>query len=364
MSNTKVTDFSYEINDIRAPNDFRSFSFSNFKKTEVRTQIVENMKRGKIEPACYWSAELICAGHYMDLWEIILHYLGKHIHIGNPNLVIYLEKRFSIFRNIITQGFFINELQLRNYNNIRKLFAELICVVTLSPRKHSFEPIKINRVEEFDITLMTERLKAPSVDYIQGIFHPKDPKEIFIALNEFAFHISKDSKNVMNACYWVEWIIEFDMICKNRKEPCYCEKRNQYQVETKFRRDIIWVIWDCMLEYCSRMENPYIMSILTSLLYLFCIKYTTASCKKRRYLLYFAVTLLVEPVPTNVKIIQETDKAVLHSVVEQIDEIYKQIKKNECSPNMDYLYSNLNSSQSNFEETVRKMEIMNKTFGI
>jgi len=105
----------------------------------------------------------------MEVWEIILHYVGKHIHLGNPKMVIYLEKRFEIFRNIITQGQYLNELQLRNHPTIRKLFAEIISALTLSNKKHSFEPIKINREEEFDMTQMTDRLKAPTVKYVESI---------------------------------------------------------------------------------------------------------------------------------------------------------------------------------------------------
>ena len=358
MSTPKIPD-NTELNDIRTQAHFKGFSFSNFKKTEVRKQLIENMQKGKIEPACYWCAELLCAGHYMDIIETILYYAGKHIHMGNPKIMIYLDKRIQIFRNIVSQGHFLNELQLRNNITIRKLFAEIICVLCISNKKPSFEPIKINRVEEFDITQMTERLKAPHVKYAESFFKPKDPKELFIAANEFAFNISKERNNMATACYWIEWIIEFDILCKKRKEPCYCEKRN-YDVDKSCQRDIIWLFWDIILYETESMQTPFIKTVMESLLNIFCIRYTTAACKKRRYLLYFAVALLTEPVPMNIEMIQ--NKSVLQPVVEQINHIYKQIKTNEVSPNTDYLFSNLDK-ESAFQESMKRMEMMNQLMG-
>ena len=76
MSNEKTAKVNdnTEINDIRTQPQFRGITFSNFKKPDVRKQFIENMKKGKLEPACYWCAELICAGHFAEVWEIILHY--------------------------------------------------------------------------------------------------------------------------------------------------------------------------------------------------------------------------------------------------------------------------------------------------
>jgi hypothetical protein len=87
------------------------------------------MSKCKIEPSCYWCAELISAGHFSDLWECILYFIGKHIHIANPKIIIYLDKRICIFSNIIQQGHFTSELQLRNNLTIRKLFAEITNVL-------------------------------------------------------------------------------------------------------------------------------------------------------------------------------------------------------------------------------------------
>lgn len=358
MDEIQSTNSNSDINDIRSPPQFKGISFSNYKRTDVRRKLIENIKNEKLEPACYWSAELICAGHFMEVWETILHYAGKHIHLGNPKIVVYLEKRYEIFRNIMIQGQYTNEIQLRNHPTIRRLFAEVISTLTLSTKTHSFEPIKINRAEEFDMTQMTDRLKATSVQYIESIFKKNDPKELFIAVNEFAYHISADSHNTINACYWIEWVIDFDAICKKKKTPVSCEVRSDIPVEKKFKCDVIWILWDALFHYCQVLENPFITSLMQSVFTLFCIKYTTASCKKRRYLLYFAVALLTEPVPTTVEIIAAANKPIVSNVVDKIGAVYKQIKKNEHSPNTEYLFSSM-ERENVFEQSMRRMEMVN-----
>ena len=108
METPKVDEKS-EINDLRQQAMFKGTTFSKYKKTDVKTQLEQSLMKGKIEPACYWCAELICSAHYGDIWEILVHYVGKHIHLGNPKLVIYLEMRYEMFRNIMSKGLYINE---------------------------------------------------------------------------------------------------------------------------------------------------------------------------------------------------------------------------------------------------------------
>jgi hypothetical protein len=345
-----------EINDIRTPAQFKGFSFSRFKCADAKNQFIVNMQKGKLEPACYWCAELICSGHYMEVWETLLYYAGKHIHLGNPKIIIYLEMRYEIFKNIMIQGKYLNELQLRNHPTIRQLFAEAVSVLTLSNKKSSIEPVKINREEEFDMTQMTDRLTAPNVHYIEPFFKKKDPKELIIAINEFAYNISQEKHNTHSAMYWVEWVIEFDLICRKRKAPCYCEKRDSLSVEKKYQCDIIWIVWDALFHYCELIGDVFITKLMNSLLSLFCIKYTTGACKRRRYLLYMAISLLTEPVPTTIELMP--NKAMVQTVVNKIGEIYKQIKKNEESPNMEYLYNNM-EHQNTFDESMKRMELMN-----
>ena len=175
-----------------------------------------------------------------------------------------------------------------------------------------------------------------------------------IAMNEFAYNISAEVHNMNNACYWVEWLTEFDTICKGKKEPTKCQARN-YPVENKYRRDPIWMVWDTLTHYASERNDVFITKTLAAVVDLFCIKYTPASAKKRRYLLYFAVALLTEQVQTNIEII--ANKPFLETVVSQINNVYKQIKKNEHSPNTEYLFANV-EQENNFERTIQKLEMM------
>lgn len=344
-----------DINDIRLIDDFKNISFSNYQRSKVKKELMINIYNGLIENACYWSAELICAGAYIDLWDIIINYMSKYIHIGNPKLPIYIQLRFNNFKNILENGYLGNELNLRNNEKIRKLFAELICILSYSPKKHSFETIKVKK-NEFDMSQLTTKLKATNIKYCQNIFLSEDPKELFIPINEFMYHISKDSKNTVLACYWVEWLIQFEVYLKQQKHKTIIERRSFIPVQTNDQKDLIWIIWDCIIYESKTRNNKLLIKIIDSLLNIFCIRYTNACKTKRKYVIYFAISLLTENIDFNINLI--TNQSQVTGIINKIHLIYKQIKKNEKSPNTDYLFSNV--QKSNFEKTIEKIEKMNQ----
>ena len=79
-----------EINDKRKINEFKSLTFSKYKKSEAKKELMKCMLSNNIEDSCYWSAEFICSGDFLYLWNILFIFMSKNIHIGNPKLPIYI----------------------------------------------------------------------------------------------------------------------------------------------------------------------------------------------------------------------------------------------------------------------------------
>ena len=56
------------------------------------------------------------------------------------------------------------------------------------------------------------------VNYIDNVFKDDDPKELLIPLNELIYNL--ENNNIIDTCYWFEWILEFENICKKKKKKC------------------------------------------------------------------------------------------------------------------------------------------------
>lgn len=351
-------DLDNDINDMRTEKDFKGYSFSKFKKSEVKKELLNSLNQSKIEPSCYWSCELICAGHYVDLWEIILLFFSKYIHLSNAKISIYLEMRINDFKTIVNNGYSDNLLRLRNNEKIRKLFCEVMCILCYAKRRHSFDSIKIDK-DEMNLLNIKDQFKAPNMEYGEEIFTSEDPKELFPFINELAYNVSEQGNNQMLACYWIEWIIEYEYRCKCKNEKIVSGRRTFASVDSKYQKQIIWVIWDIFLTE-SKKRSKIIQKIVEALLFLFSFKYTVSCYKKRKNILYYTISILCEHVVFEKELICHSHTDIINNVKQKIDSIYKQIKKNEESTDTDYLFLGMKSS--NLENTIKKLETMN-SFG-
>lgn len=297
--------------------DFKGKTFSGCNKLLVLKELMETIYKGDIESSCHWSVELICSGHFIDLWELVLHYIGKYIHLANPKLIIYIEIKYDLFKKIIENE--NNVLDLRNNMIIRKLFAEIVCILCLSPTKQTIEPMKVHK-EDFDNTIkfITPPHFTCFFDEIDNVYYS--------AMKEFSYCIS-EKKNILDACYWIEWVIGKKGPKRNRN---HMDREFVIRIPDAYRNEGVWILWETIFYYRPH-NNEFVNKVLSSLFQLFCMKYTLSSNKKRRYLLYCAVGFLLEDFPMNVSIV--SDKSMVHHVTSTINEVYGEmsLKKRKLS---------------------------------
>jgi len=329
-----------QIIDKRIIKDFTTITFSGYKKTEVIKSLMKALICSKIELACYWCAELICSGRFIEVWDLFIQFYCKYIHIGNIKIAIYLDHKYKQFDTIMKTEYKILFLDIRNDQRIRNMMAEIICVLSNDTiRKHAFDSIKIG-ADDFDMQYMKTRFKAPSMIYAESIYQKFDPIEFIVAINELAYHVSAGTQNTIMACYWIEWIYEFELLGKAKKELYECETRYFVEIDSKYQKEITWLIWNVFLLE-SENRNGLIKNVIHSLLNLYAINYSKGTNRKRKYILYFVVNILCETVSLNENIIQDNQREKIAIVIENINLIYKQIKSAEQTLGNDYLFHGL-----------------------
>ena len=183
---------NFLINDIRKPEEFRKKTFSGYSKKDVFDIFFKSLDENKLEESCQWCIELILSGYFEELWERIINYISKYIGIHNPLLPYVLFLRIVKFLKLKKIDVFEkNYLELRNSQEVRNLFGELVCIIIMSTKTR--KPKNIIRItsDQFSTDIFQKRLIAKSLNGTEKFIVSGDPKELSIIINEFSYNIKK-----------------------------------------------------------------------------------------------------------------------------------------------------------------------------
>lgn len=318
--------------------DFKTLTFSNYKRSQVKNELLNSILSGKVENSCYWCAELVCSGCLQDIWNIIICMVSVYINVSNPKMPTYVEKRYKYFRSLMQAeiGNANQELLARNNFKIRELFTEMMCVIAASKRRTKMSMVQLDVKTAFDMHSVSDHLAAPSIKYGHDVFKPIDPKELFIPVNEMAYHISNESRNCTSSCYWIEWILQFEYRITKKNELCKCAMRTiPPEIADRHGNDVGWLIWEVLQQEVRRRNAALLTAIVDSLYFLYCFRYKSSTARKRRPILYHVCYLLTEPIDIEQRIIE--NERSLQNVISRTNLVYRQIKKHEVKDKMDYL---------------------------
>jgi hypothetical protein len=339
--------------------DFRTKSYSGYKKADIRKQWIEAILAGNLETTTYWCSDMICSGYFLEIWDTLFFIASKYIYTANPKLPYLLLNRYQQFKTIVLTADNVSwmgrEIQLRNHAKLRSIFAEICVIMCLSQKRHPVQEPKIPQ-SDFDMTTMAAKMRAKSrgTDVLNRVYRQgDDPSELFLPLLELAYSLYYEH-NWLQSIYWLNWILDFEKMCAKRKDPTICKCYNRFEViptdtsiPQKYATDSIWLIWeliDIILldiqipttsihQHLYKSYSPtqakksasYTQKISEALKSLFCVRYNPAQKRKRRYMLYFVFGMICEPINTEIPFCSSPE--AIHSVIEKINNVYKFIQQ-------------------------------------
>ena len=185
-------DSEYIIIDPRPLEAFKDKTFSDFKKREVFNSLIKSIEQNKIEDACYWGTECIVSGYCIELFEKLVLFNSKIVHINSPNLPKFLWRKYEVFLNSFNH---IDKkekeklIHLRNTQTIRNSLFDIITTITTAPKSKRYDKYpKINE-SEFQYLSIQKKLNSTMQVLPSDIIKFTDPEELKIIMNEFYWKI-------------------------------------------------------------------------------------------------------------------------------------------------------------------------------
>ena len=304
------------VDDTRSPAYFRSIGFGGHKKVDVKKALLLALQQSEMETACYWVADLVCAGHADDVWDVVIPFYARHIHVGNPHLASFLAYHQAKYTELVNTNLTGLTISLRNNVHMRTLFAQVIALLCYANQQPVLTPVKLETTA-FDPELVMYKWQAPSATFAlvtngqedgdgDGDGDGDQKPLLFPVLNEFAYHVSQ--RQVHMALYWMEWILTFVSTYQQEEEGEY----------------IVWIthLWNVL----SATRIPCVCALRK--LFVFPGYVTRTQCVKRKGVLSAAVALACEPTDKQamIPVLKPEYKPLVQQVVQNIHAMYAQLQ--------------------------------------
>jgi len=308
---------------------FKDKTFSDFKKRDVITKLFKCIEEGKVEESCYWVTECICSGYSQELIEKLILHSSKINHINSPKLPEYLWRRHTTFLSSYDHiGRKEREqlIHLRNTQSVRNCLFDLVVTITLSPRSKRFDKYPKVTDDHFQYSSIQNKLVATMQILPSHLLRFTDPEELRIIMNEFFFHLKNALGGYENACYWVAWLIHWEKMNKKKKIKFEIECRDINEVNPKYCKDCIWLLWEIIFYECSERSEDIKLQV-QSLYRFFRHDYTCGKRNSRLPLLYHAIGYLTLPIQFRIPI--RKDNNILIQTQCNVNLMFKAKKNNE-----------------------------------
>jgi hypothetical protein len=150
----------------------------------------------------------------------------------------------------------------------------------------------------------------------------EDPLDLYVSLNEFAYCLRPESRDLTRALYWVSWILKFvSEYKKSKKTPLDFAYRPNPFIDGAHGRNVVWMFWD-IIQFSARSSpqagvlNPYIDALYK----LHCLRWTPSVMKSRCVFLVTACLFICESNTLDIHYPVPQDIIMVKNIVENVPE--------------------------------------------
>ena len=174
--------------------------------------------------------------------------------------------------------------------------------MTISPKTKRYDKYpKIDESKDFQFVMIKEKLNATMNLLPSHIIKFTDPEELRIIMNEIFFNLKNQLGGYDRCIYWVLWLIKWEKKNKKDKKKYEIEERTISGVHKKYCKDIIWLVWNIILEE-TLLRDDNIKKQKQSLYNLFRYEYTGGKRNSRLPIIYHSIGYLTLPINFKVEI--------------------------------------------------------------
>ena len=280
-----------EVTDSRTVVDFQKTTFCGHPRPHVVKVLLENVRLGHADYACYWTLELLCSGIVHTMWLAFFEAAALHINRANPSVFLFLEKSYETYAPL-EHGYRMTEMtNIRNHPDVRRIVCEVAATLALC-RKNKLPSLPtIKPDHDFQPATIQENLRAPSTLYGKVALRRDDPLPVAVAVNEFCYCLRGDVRDVTRAFYWVAWVYaDCREHKKQTKQTLNFANRTDDYVSVSHGSHPVWMFWDAIRVQCPSMTKPYIQALYK----MYCLRWAPGDAKSRQPLVLAAVVLVCE----------------------------------------------------------------------
>jgi len=120
-----------EVNDSRTVADFQKTTFCGHPRAHVRKVLIENIRLGNADYACYWTLELLCSGLVHSIWDAFFEASALAINRSQPNVFLFLAQAYETYAPL-EAGYTVHTMtEIRNNPDVRRILCDTAATLAL-----------------------------------------------------------------------------------------------------------------------------------------------------------------------------------------------------------------------------------------